>query len=349
MDLISASGPSVTVVMITYNHEPYIRRAIEGVLSQETDFPVELLIGEDHSTDTTLEIVREYAHAHPTKIRLITSDENVGAKKNLQRLEAACEGKYTAYCEGDDYWHDPKKLQKQVRFLEANPAYSLVHTEFRMIFVSSGRVVCNAARQPANLDDGDAFDDLLSGRRTVLTLTVCARTTELRAILTECPEVYDPRFLMGDTQRWLELSRRGRIKCLREVMATHLVLSESASQSRDPRRELRFIKSTKDILEHYIAKYGCRPKTRTAALARSGIGILQCAFEAGDFETAQQAFAEYRALDITNKLPAMLYWFGSRSRRRRRMVRPALSLLKFVARGRKRAARFFSVEVERAI
>ena len=342
MDQISPHRPSVSVVMITYNHGPYIRQAIEGVLSQETDFPVELLIGEDHSTDNTLEIVRALADANPGKIRLITSEGNVGAKKNVQRLEAACQGKYMAYCEGDDYWHDPKKLKKQIGFLEANPDYSLVHTEFRSIAVSTGHVVRNAARQLKDLDDGDAFNDLLSGRRIILTLTVCARAAELRAVLAECPEVYDPRFLMGDTQRWLELSRRGRIKCLREVMATYLILPESASQSQDPRRELRFVKSTKDVLEHYILKYGCPPKIRTAVLARCGLRILDCALEAGDFETARRAFVEYRALKTINMLPARLSYYGSRSRWRRSLVRPALMLLEFAHRVQARAIRFFS-------
>ncbi|MEO6994048.1 MAG: glycosyltransferase [Lacunisphaera sp.] len=342
MERILTPGPSVSVVMITYNHGQFIRQAIEGVLAQETDFPVELLIGEDHSTDNTLEIVRALAGAHPGRIRLITSAGNVGAKKNVQRVEAACHGKYMAYCEGDDYWHDPKKLQKQVRFLEENPEYSLVYTEFRSIFIDTGRSVSNAARQSKDLDDGGAFNDLLSGRRNILTLTVCARAAELRAILAECPEVYDPRFLMGDTQRWFELSRRGRIKCLREVMATHLILPESASQSQDPRRKLRFVKSTKDVLEHYIAKYGCPPKIRMAALARCLLGILNCAFEAGDSETARGAFAEYRALKAGDKLSARLYYFGSRSRWRRRLARPPLVLFKFAKRARDRAIRFFS-------
>lgn len=330
--------------MITYNHGRYIRRAIEGVLSQETDFPVQLLIGEDHSTDNTLAIVREYAQAHPGKIRIITSQDNVGAKRNVQRLEAACQGKYMAYCEGDDYWHDPRKLQKQVRFLEENPAYSLVHSEFRSVRVDTGRMIDNAAIQPEDLDDGDAFNDLLSGRRMILTLTVCARTAVLQAVLAECPEVYDPQYMMGDTQRWLELSRRGKVKCIHEVMGTHLILPESASQSRDPCRELRFIQSTKRVLEHYIEKYGCSAQARTAALKRCCLGVLRCAFEAGDSETAERTYEEYRGLNVTNNLPAILCHFGSHSPWQQRVARPGLALLKFGERAKQRVVRFLARE-----
>jgi glycosyltransferase involved in cell wall biosynthesis len=320
----SGALPSVSVAMLAYNHGPYIERAIEGVLSQETDFPVELLIGEDHSTDNTLEIARHYECAHPGRVRVITSDQNVGGKKNLQRLESACTGKYIAYCEGDDYWHDPKKLQKQVAFLEVHPDYVLVHTEFRTVSIGTGHVVPNAARQPRDLDDGDAYNELLAGRRLVLTLTTCARTSVLRKVLAECPECYDPEYLMGDTQRWLELARRGRVKCLHEVTSTHLLLPESASQSNNPIRLLRFILSSKHILDHYIEKYGCPPAVEAAARARTSIGVLRCAFFAGDSAMAEQMGKEYRNSGGRRQLTAFLYRFGSKSPSRRRMVRPAL-------------------------
>lgn len=316
--------PSVSVAMLAYNHGPYIRQAIEGVLFQETTFPIELLIGEDHSTDNTLEIAREYERAHPTIIRIITSEKNVGAMKNLQRLESACQGKYVAYCEGDDYWHDRGKLNKQVDFLEQHSEYTLVHTEFRTLSIGTGHVVPNAARQPHDLNDDDAYNELLAGRRIVLTLTACVRATVLRKVLTECPECYNPQYLMGDTQRWLELARRGRVKCLHEVTSTHLLLPESASQSNNPSRLLRFILSSKHILDHYIEKYGCPPAIEAAARARTSIGVLRCAFSAGDSSVAKQMREEYRQSGGRRKITAFLYYFGSLSPMRRRIVQPAL-------------------------
>jgi glycosyltransferase involved in cell wall biosynthesis len=310
--------------MLAYNHGPYIEQAIEGVLAQETDFPVELLIGEDHSTDNTLETARRYERANPGRIRVITSGHNVGAKNNLRRLEAACTGKYIAYCEGDDYWHDPQKLQKQVGFLEDYPDYVLVHTEFRTVSTGTGRVVPNAARQPRDLDDGDAYNELLAGRRIVLTLTACARASVLRKVLAECPECYDAKYPMGDTQRWLELARRGRVKCLHEVTSTHLILQESASKSQDPSKVLRFIQSSKGIIDHYIEKYGCPPAIEAAARARTSIGVLRCAYDAGDYVVAEEMREEYRRSGGRRKFAAILYCLGSRSPMRRRIVQPAL-------------------------
>ncbi|MGG0671155.1 glycosyltransferase [Sporosarcina koreensis] len=115
----------VSVNCITYNQEAYIRDAIESVLMQITDFQYELLIGEDCSTDSTLQIVEEYAKEYPDKIRIITSERNVGARQNSVRLQRESKGKYIAICEGDDYWIDPYKLQKQVDYMEANPTCTL--------------------------------------------------------------------------------------------------------------------------------------------------------------------------------------------------------------------------------
>ncbi len=112
--------PLVNICMITYNHEPFIREAIEGVLMQQTSFPYILVIGEDCSTDNTLEICQEYARTYPEKIQLLTEEQNLGMLPNFKRTLEACTGKYIALCEGDDYWTDPLKLQRQVEFLEEN-------------------------------------------------------------------------------------------------------------------------------------------------------------------------------------------------------------------------------------
>lgn len=117
--------PLLSIVTITYNHEPFIAQTIEGVLMQQVNFPIEFIIAEDCSTDGTRAICQQYADQCPELIRLITSESNVGAIANERRAMLAARGKYIAFCEGDDYWTDPLKLQKQVDFLEAHPAYSV--------------------------------------------------------------------------------------------------------------------------------------------------------------------------------------------------------------------------------
>ena len=116
--------PLVSVVLITYNHENFISQAVESVIAQQSDFPIELLIGEDCSTDHTLELCKKMQKMYPKFIRLFITSENVGALRNFLRLVSRAKGKYIAVLEGDDYWINENKLQKQVGLMESNPDYS---------------------------------------------------------------------------------------------------------------------------------------------------------------------------------------------------------------------------------
>lgn len=124
----------VTVCMTAYNQAMYIVDAIEGVLMQNTNFQIELLIGEDCSNkDNTLEICRKYEQNYPQIIRVVHDGRNYGMVANEQRLMDQAKGKYIAFCEADDYWIDPFKLQKQVEILQTNPQYSACACQSRVI------------------------------------------------------------------------------------------------------------------------------------------------------------------------------------------------------------------------
>jgi len=120
--------PLVSISCITYNHVNYIRDAIEGFLMQKTTFPIEVLIHDDASTDGTEEIIREYEERNPEIIKPLYEKENqwVKGRRGSKTFNyPRAKGKYIALCEGDDYWTDPYKLQKQVDFLETTPDFSL--------------------------------------------------------------------------------------------------------------------------------------------------------------------------------------------------------------------------------
>jgi glycosyltransferase involved in cell wall biosynthesis len=122
-----ANKPLVSICCITYNHEKYIAEAIEGFLLQKTTFPIEIIIHDDASTDNTPKIIRSYTKKHPNLIKTIYQKENQYklGKKIFPFVLKKAEGKYFALCEGDDYWSDPLKLQKQVDFLENNIDFTI--------------------------------------------------------------------------------------------------------------------------------------------------------------------------------------------------------------------------------
>lgn len=180
----------VSVAIITYNHERFIAQAIESVLMQETDFPVELVIGEDCSTDGTRVIVCEYADRYPGRVRLLLSERNQGTIANVVATLNACRGQYITLLDGDDYWTDPLKLQKQVEFLEANSEYVACHHD-ALIVDECGTTIAQS-KLPDALKRDFSGDELIR-RPWILMFTACFRN-----VLGEMPPEFYEVF-NGDT------------------------------------------------------------------------------------------------------------------------------------------------------
>ena len=162
--------PMVSVKVSTYQHADFIRDCLDGILMQETDFPVEILIGEDESSDGTREICKEYADRHPDNIRLFLHrrENNIAihgrptGKFQSTYTRFKCRGKYIALCEGDDYWTDPLKLQKQVDFLERHPEYILSFHDSKTVDVK-GRLVKKSVLSYGETDHTIEADELSRG------------------------------------------------------------------------------------------------------------------------------------------------------------------------------------------
>ena len=127
--------PLVSICCLTYNHAPFIKDCLDGFLAQKTSFPIEILIHDDASTDGTDVIIKEYAERNPNVIFPLFEKENQYSKgfrgsMDIEFNYSRARGKYIAYCEGDDYWTDPQKLQKQVDFLESHPEYVICSHDF---------------------------------------------------------------------------------------------------------------------------------------------------------------------------------------------------------------------------
>lgn len=135
------SKPLVSICIITFNQERYIGQAIESVLAQETSFPLEILIGEDRSTDATRDIVLQYEKKYPQIIRVILSETNRGANQNLACLLKEARGRYIALLEGDDFWTSPQKLRKQTEFLEQHPACTICFHRVKRYLQAEDRVL----------------------------------------------------------------------------------------------------------------------------------------------------------------------------------------------------------------
>jgi hypothetical protein len=218
---LGSTDIKVSVAMITYNHEQFIAQAIESVLMQQTDFTVELVIGEDCSTDGTRSIVQDYASKHPGKIKPLLHPQNLGpvdspGKKNFVSVFSACRGKYVAILEGDDYWTDPLKLQKQVDFLEAHPECSICFHRFIARFEDGSNRPPHVSMVPHG---GSIFslEDLLV-QNFIGTATVMYR----QGVVPELPDWY---FTLSTGDRSLHTlhAEHGMIGFIDEIMAVYRV------------------------------------------------------------------------------------------------------------------------------
>lgn len=125
--------PKLSVFMMTYNHGAYLSRALDGILQQKCGFDFDVIIGDDFSADNTREVIQRYSERFPGRIIPLLHSKNIGPYQNQHAVLEACKGQYIAICEGDDYWDDPEKLQKQVDFLDANPDYVISFHEVERI------------------------------------------------------------------------------------------------------------------------------------------------------------------------------------------------------------------------
>ena len=199
--------------MLTYNQEEYIAQAIEGVLMQKTSYSYQLVIGEDCSSDRTREICQEYAAAHPGKIKLLLNEENIGLGANYVKTYAECTGKYTAICDGDDYWTDPLKLQKQVDFMESNPDYDIIFTNNENLYPSGKQ----NTRDLRNIPRAGSFRHLIFGNY-ITSVTVLFRKKKLSAFLEDLMKDLP----YGDWPTYLWVTKEGgKIHLLEDVTAVY--------------------------------------------------------------------------------------------------------------------------------
>jgi glycosyltransferase involved in cell wall biosynthesis len=262
----------VSVAVITYRHEEYIRQALDSILMQETNFNYEIVIGEDASPDSTREILLEYKERYPDIIKLILHTHNIGASRNSYEVKKECLGKYVALLEGDDFWTDKNKLQKQVDLLEQNPRWvGIAHNHYSVKNDGTNPVVTLKKRQVNReyklqnyLNEGFSFH---------------ANSLVYRNILPTNGERYQKlRFTantMGDIITYCLLLDRGNIFVMSDVMSAHRAASSEdiSSYSFKQRNQMiefsyMYVRIVNALEEWFEGKYDLSPliANRTAGV-----------------------------------------------------------------------------------
>lgn len=219
---VSDDNIVVSVVIITYNHERYIEQAIDSVLMQNVNFEYEIIIGDDNSLDRTQEIIKRYQLLYPRQIKSILRTENVGMRNNSNDLRSKCKGKYMILLEGDDYWIDQNKLQKQVEFLEKNKDFIAVGHWCDVVDENSNSTnlypnkdkIFNFKKNIYTLNDYK--NDIIPGHaNTLMYRNIYLNNTH------DLNKFYSASDTIGDRTTYLLLVLLGKVGVIHEVMSCY--------------------------------------------------------------------------------------------------------------------------------
>lgn len=276
----------VSVILVTYNHEPFIRQALDGVLMQQTDFDFEVLICEDCSTDATRQIVQQYALKHPGRIRLLLSKKNqVIWNVMVERAMGQAQGEYIAFLDGDDYWTSPEKLQKQIALMDRHPECVLSWHASDVVDVDGNRTA--VFRNPL-ARSSHSLQDFLEHYPTPFTASVIIRNS-----IPNIPEWYRGS-LAGDYPLWVLALQNGSAEYLDEVLSAYRVHPGGMWSGLDEVGQRKFrLSCYRELYQNFGAKYGCFMRTTLAKLWWTlAAGQLQAGQKEVSKSTAREGLKE---------------------------------------------------------
>lgn len=242
----------VSVIMITHSHEKYIAQAIEGILLQECDFEIELIIANDSSPDNTDNVVQKIIKETPKAsiIKYFSHQKNIGMMANFAFALEKGKGKYIAICDGDDFWIDPFKLQKQINFLETNTDYALCHTNY----VRNINGILRNDYHELQLNTKEVYSGLIKATYPISTLTTVFRKQLWKEYIEDINPI-NKGWLMADLPFWIYLSKKHKVHYLDEITAVYRVLEESASNTKQIDKMIQFDKSVQEVKLFFLNRY----------------------------------------------------------------------------------------------
>lgn len=256
--------PKVSVLVLTYNQENTVKRTLDSIINQVTEFEYEIIIGDDDSTDQTRIICEEYCNKYDNII-ILNRAPNKGVVVNYRDCYAKARGKYIMGCAGDDWWHNENKIQIQVEYMENNPNCSLSFTGYTNCNVESSQLSISQPKQ------GNYTIESLLLDSPIAALTICYRNNP--GILGVLNHVIENKWSMEDLPLVLYMASRGVVSCIEGNFATYSIVNGSISNASTLERKEQFEKQVLEIRQYYKKLFNVHKVSDTALLDKYYISL----------------------------------------------------------------------------
>lgn len=277
----------ISVIVATYNQEDTIARTLDSILMQRCHLPIEIVVGEDCSTDSTRTVCESYAQRCPHIVRLMPKAPNKGMIRNYYDCLMACRGKYIADCAGDDFWTDPEKLEKELRIMEEHPTVTLVHTNWRFYNEDTHNTKDNTyVPFPALITKGTDILEAVITQTTAPVVHTCTslyRADVIKRCYDEDPELFrNPDNGCEDLQLVCMLAANGDVAYLPDHTLNYSVGRPSVSFQPDDRRQFRFVSRTASLSFRLAGMFGINTPITRKFFADKAFALLMHAFRSHD-------------------------------------------------------------------
>lgn len=297
----------ISVIIITYNQENYIEQAVKGVLMQKGDFDIELIIGEDVSTDNTRAVCLRLQEEYPSQVRLLLQESNQGLLKNYLSTLALAKGEFIAQLAGDDYWTDPLKLAKQLEVLKNNPKIGLVYTDADFLY-ENGQVQNSIFNNKIVKQHFDFLNHLEYGG------FIAPSTWLYRSIYNPAKMGYDDFDFVDESFPFiLDLYHQTDIFFLNESTTVYRKVTNSASESQDISKKFKYYKGLFETQKMYLEKYSISKTVQDRIYFKQYLNLLNMALEANNESFLDESIVFFQSNDIRmeaiiNKLQLYTKW-----------------------------------------
>lgn len=235
----------VSVIVLTYNQESTIRRTIDSILYQQTSYSFKIYIGDDCSSDSTRLICEEYVKNNADKVYLLPETSNKGVVKNYFDVLTYCKGDYIMACAGDDWWHNPNKIQLQVDCMEANAGCSLCYSAYREYYPFDG-----TTREISVQTYDNPLNQILLDKNYLCAPTVCFRSKYITGDIIK--SFVSRNYLMEDLPLWLLLSLKGKFYALSESLVSYTIQKGSLSHNETYEKQFAMLESSYKVRKDFI-------------------------------------------------------------------------------------------------